>query len=77
MRKHEFVKTNCNCLRNATYFKCKYCGAIEYCGIKEIRALTAEQASCPSPDAPEVPKVDGFKCKMGGTLDCLAPDYDA
>lgn len=76
MRKHQFVKTNCNCLRNATYLTCKHCGAIEYCSIREVRALTAEQAACSSLDAPEVSSVDAFKCKLGGTLDCLSPDYE-
>ena len=76
MRKHQFVKTNCNCLRNATYLTCKHCGTIEYCSIREVRMLSGEQAECSSPDAPEVSRGDAFKCKMGGTLDCLAPDYE-
>lgn len=76
MRKHQFVKTNCNCLRNATYLKCKFCGTMEYCSPLEVRFLTEEQADCPSPDAPEVSKVDAFKGKLGGTFDCLSSDYE-
>lgn len=76
MRKHQFVKTNCNCLRNATYLKCKFCGAMEYCGPDEVRELTVEQAECSSSLAPEVSKVDLFKSKLGGTFDCLSPDYE-
>lgn len=76
MRKHQFVKTNCNCLRNATYLKCKFCGTVEYCSTREIRALTMEQATCASPEAPEVPRSEVFKSKLGGTFDCLSPDYE-
>lgn len=76
MRKHQFVKTDCNCLRKATYLKCKHCGAMEYGSPQEVRMFSLEQATCSSPEAPEVPKVEVFKCKMGATLDCLAPDYE-
>ena len=76
MRKHQFVKTNCNCLRKATYLTCKFCGTVEYCSFKEAQALSLEQATCESPNAPEVPNAVYFKARMGGSLDCLAPDYE-
>lgn len=75
MKKHQFVKQDCNCLKRATYFTCKHCGTIEYCGIDEIRTLPGNRAACSSQMAPDVPHAESFKCKLGGTLDCLAPDY--
>ncbi len=76
MRKHQFVKEDCNCARKATYFRCKYCGAMEYKSVREIRALPAVQASCFNQEAPQVPPQDVFKGLMGGTFDCLSPDYE-
>ncbi|MDR0827000.1 MAG: hypothetical protein LBN33_03855 [Desulfovibrio sp.] len=76
MKKHQFVKTNCNCLRNATYFVCKYCGSIEYCAKHEIEALPLDMALCSSEEALEVPALDAFKGKLGGTFNCLSPDYE-
>jgi hypothetical protein len=75
LRKHQFVKTDCNCLRKATYLTCKFCGTVEYCGLKEARSLVRELAECPSPNAPELPSVEFFKVRMGATVNCLAPDY--
>lgn len=76
MRKHQFVKQDCNCLRKATYFTCKHCGAVEYCSLDEVRALHADRATCMSENAPSVPPADAFRSKLGGCIDCLAPDYD-
>ena len=38
--------------------------------------MNKEQATCTSPDAPDVPPQDAFKGMLGGTFDCLAPDYE-
>jgi hypothetical protein len=76
MKKHQFVKSDCNCPRRATFFKCKHCGSLEYCGIEEVRHLDAYRATCTHADAPEASPAESFKSKMGGTIDCLAPDYE-
>lgn len=76
MRKHQFVKADCNCPRRATYFTCRHCGDVEYGSREEIRRLSAHQATCTSPDAPEASPAETFKSRMGGTFDCLAPDWD-
>jgi len=49
---------------------------MEYKSQHELRALNAEQAKCPSPNAPAVPPHMAFKGMLGGTFDCLAPDYE-
>lgn len=76
MRKHQFVKEDCNCVRKASYFRCKHCGAMEYKSLREIRALGSVQASCSCLEAPQVPPQEVFKGLMGGTFDCLSPDYE-
>lgn len=76
MKKHQFVKADCNCQRRATFFTCKYCGTIEHCSSEEIRALDAYRATCTDHNAPDAPPAEVFKSKMGGGLDCLAPDYE-
>ena len=76
MKKHQFVKEDCNCSRRATYFRCKFCGSMEYKSAHELQALNSVQAACSSPDAPEVPPQDAFKGMLGGTFDCLAPDFE-
>ena len=76
MRKHQFVKEDCNCTRRATYFRCKCCGTMEYSSPKYLRVLNSAQAACSSPDAPEVPPVEVFRGMLGGTFDCLAPDFE-
>ena len=76
MRKHQFVKDDCRCSRNATYFRCKFCREVEYKSPRELQRLNNTQATCFSPDAPEVPKKDVFMGLIGGTFDCLAPDYE-
>ena len=76
MKKHQCVKSDCNCVRRATYFKCKHCGTIEYCSQREIQTLDAHRATCTDPAAPEAPPTEKFKSMMGGTFDCLAPDFE-
>jgi len=76
MKKHQFVKEDCNCSRRATYFRCKFCQSMEYKSPQEIRALNSAQATCPSPNALAVPAQEAFKGLLGGTFDCLAPDYE-
>jgi hypothetical protein len=76
MKKHQYVKEDCNCSRRATYFRCKFCGEVEYKSPNEMRTLNSTQASCSSPDAPEVPPQEVFKGLLGGTFDCLAPDFE-
>lgn len=76
MRKHQFIKSDCNCPRRATYFTCRHCGAVEYGGKDEIRRLPAHQATCTSSEAPEAAPAEVFKSRIGGTFDCLAPDWD-
>lgn len=76
MKKHQFVKSDCNCMRKATYFTCKHCGTVEYCGLEEIRTLDAYRAACTGEGAPEATPAEAFKSKMGGGVDCLAPDYE-
>ncbi|MDR2695299.1 MAG: hypothetical protein LBC79_02845 [Deltaproteobacteria bacterium] len=75
MRKHQFVKEDCNCTRRATYFRCKFCGTMEYISAQELRALNSAQAECASPDAPAASPQEIFRGMLGGTFDCLAPDY--
>ncbi len=38
--------------------------------------MSLGQAECQHPDAPQVPPQERFRAMLGGTLDCLAPDYD-
>jgi hypothetical protein len=76
MRKHQFVKDDCNCTRNATYFRCKFCGDVEYKSPQELRRVNHIQATCSSPDAPEVPPHEAFLGQIGGTFNCLAPDFE-
>lgn len=76
MKKHQFIKTDCNCPRRATYFTCRHCGVIEHGSIDEIRGMSAMRAVCTGEDAPDASPVESFKSKMGGVVDCLAPDYD-
>lgn len=76
MRKHQFVKDNCNCTRNATFFRCKFCREVEYKSAKELRRLSTAQATCASLDAPEVSQKEVFMGLIGGTFDCLAPDFE-
>lgn len=75
MRKHQFVKVDCQCMRRATHLKCKHCGAMEYRSLDEARRMTVGQAECPAPEAPEVPAQERFRAVMGGAIDCLAPDH--
>ena len=76
MQKHQFVKEDCNCSRKATYFRCKFCGDMEFKSSQELRFLNSAQAACSSPNAPTVPAHEVFKGLLGGTFDCLAPDYE-
>ncbi len=76
MRKHQYTKEDCNCSRKATYFRCKFCNEVEYKSMGEIRRLNSTQANCESPQAPEVPPQEVFKGMLGGTFDCLAPDFE-
>jgi hypothetical protein len=76
MRKHQFVKVKCECFKRATNFKCKYCGALEYKSVQEMRRLNKSQAECDHPEAPLVQAQDVFKGLIGGTFDCLAPDFE-
>ncbi|EPR44496.1 hypothetical protein dsx2_1455 [Desulfovibrio sp. X2] len=75
MRKHLFAKTDCNCLRKATYFKCVFCGCLEYLSVDEIRRMDRSRAECPDERAPRVPSQEAFLTGFGGTVDCLAPDW--
>ncbi len=74
MRKHQYVKEDCNCSRKATYYRCKFCGELEYKSPRELQRLNSTQASCSSPNAPEVPAHESFKGMLGGTFDCLAQE---
>ena len=76
MKKHQFVKEDCNCSRKATYFRCKFCHSLEYKSPQEIRTLNSTQATCTSPEALAVPPHEAFKGLLGGTFDCLAPDFE-
>lgn len=76
MRKHQFYKENCNCLRRASYYKCKFCGTVEYQSSKELKALTKRAAECTSECAPQVKGQEKLKSALGGTIDCLAPDWE-
>jgi len=76
MKKHQFVKGDCNCPRTATFFRCKFCQELEYKSAREIQRLNATQAECSSPDAPEVPAHEAFLGQIGATFDCLAPDFE-
>lgn len=76
MKKHQFIKADCNCPRRATYFTCRHCGVMEYCGKQEIQSLDMHRAACTSGEAPEATPSEMFKSRLGGTFDCLAPDYD-
>jgi hypothetical protein len=76
MKKHQFVKTDCDCQRRATRYVCKHCGTYEYKSSGEIRKLSLVQAECTHPEAPAIPAAEKFRSRMGGAVDCLAPDYD-
>lgn len=74
LRKHQFIKEDCNCGKRATIWICKHCGTREYRSMQEIRRLHSHQAECTHPDAPPVPPDERFKGFLGGTFDCLAPE---
>jgi hypothetical protein len=76
MRKHQFVKVKCDCFKRATNFKCKHCGTLEYKSARELRRLCKDAAQCDSPQAPQAPSAESFKGMLGGTFDCLAPDWE-
>jgi len=76
VRKHQFVKTDCNCTRKATHFECKFCGTREYRSAHELTRLTRAQAECESRNAPDAPPKEAFKAALGGTFDCLSPDFE-
>lgn len=76
MRKHQYVKNDCQCERRATYFTCRHCGAVEYAAPDELRHLDTLRATCTSPEAPLVPPTEKFSASLGGTFDCLAPDWN-
>lgn len=76
MKKHQFVKTDCNCPKRATFFTCKHCGTVEFCGFDEVQHLDMYRATCLGDGAPEATPAEAFKSKMGGTVNCLAPDYE-
>ena len=75
MRKHKYIKSDCNCERRATYFTCRHCGAVEYAGTDELRHMETLRATCTSLEAPVVQPAEKFRSGMGGSFDCLAPDY--
>lgn len=77
MRKHQFVKKDCACTRQATHFECKYCGTPEYRSAHELMRLTKVQAQCDHPDAPLAQPGEKFKAAMGGYFNCLATDYES
>ena len=74
MRKHQFVKADCNCDKRATYYTCAHCGGMEFAGQAEIETLDVFRATCSSPQAPMVSPTEKFKGGMGGTFNCLAPE---
>lgn len=74
MRKHQFIKQDCNCTKRATIWVCKFCETKEYRGLQEIRRLPPHQAECSHEDAPQVSPDERFKGLLGGTFDCLAPE---
>lgn len=74
MRKHQFVKEDCKCVKRATNWICKFCGTREYKSLPEIRRLPPHQAECEHPDAPQVSPDERFKSFLGGTFDCLGPE---
>lgn len=76
MRKHQFIKEKCKCPRRATRFICRHCNALEYLSPREIRTLQLQMARCDSPAAPEIPAKELFRARMGGAVDCLAPDWE-
>ncbi len=76
MNKHQFVKENCDCMRRATRFVCKHCGALEYRSERELKRLTLAQAECDDPAAPRLSAKERFKGQMGGAVDCLSPDFE-
>ena len=76
MKKHQFAKNNCNCDKRASYYSCIHCGAMEYAGADELRHLDIYRATCSAEGAPLVEPAEKFKASMGGTFDCLAPDFD-
>lgn len=76
MRKHQFIKEKCDCPRRATRFICRHCKALEYLSVREIRKLPLQMARCDAPEAPTIPSKELFRARMGGTIDCLAPDWE-
>lgn len=76
MRKHQFIKEKCECPRRATRFICRHCGVLEYLSAREIQKLSLQQARCDHAEAPDMPAKELFKARMGGTVDCLASDWE-
>lgn len=75
MKKHQFVKNNCNCDKRASYYSCIHCAAMEYASPDELMHLDIYRATCPAVGAPLVEPAEKFKASMGGTFDCLSPDF--
>lgn len=75
MKKHQYIKKDCNCSRRATFFECRHCGLVEHSSVDDIRQMDVYHAVCTSADAPDASPTEIFKSKMGGLIDCLAPDY--
>lgn len=49
---------------------------MEYKSKAEIQTLHINQAECKSPNAPAPSPQEKFKAILGGTFDCLAPDFE-
>ena len=74
MRKHQFAKADCACGKRASYFVCRFCGAVEYASPAELRELDTLRATCTAPDAPFAPPAEKMAAAMGGFFDCLATE---
>lgn len=76
MKKHQFVKTDCNCRHRETVFKCKYCGEMEYASSEELRHLEELRAACTGGNAPEANPMEVITGRAGNGFDCLSPEYE-
>ena len=75
MKKHEFVKMNCECTRRTSVYTCKHCGEMEYASPEQLRSLELLKAACTGSGAPEISALEALRGKLDGTFDCLSPDH--
>lgn len=76
MKKHQFVKVDCDCPHRETLFTCKHCGEMEYASPEQMRRLDAFHAACTGENAPSADLMEILGAQNGGAFDCLAQEQE-